>query len=549
MASRAFSPVLRVEDTSVPLSDGTVLAADLVTIDDETPRPTILVRTPYSRAGARAGCDPIAMARQEWSVVVSDVRGRFDSSGAFDPFRQEPDDGAEVVAWCAAQPWSDGRVITLGASYDGVTQLYAASANPPQLEGMALIVTTVLPDDGMLGEGGAFPLGWALPWALMMGATDPAVGEDGMLAAVEQVKKMDELYRHPLGDHPVRDLFPAFGEWLDVEQSEWRVEMPSKALTIDVPAFHVAGWFDVFRRGSLLTYQSLSRDNGSGTPRKPQRLVIGPWTHIGIFQESTAEESFGVEAAGTTIRDDMLSWLRATMDGEDVAEGVRLFVMGCNEWREYPTWPPPSTAMELWLHAESGANGLAGDGALVPTPHAQARVDEFVYDPNDPVPTRGGPTLGPFLPGPGPVDQRPVEVRDDVLVYTSAVLDAPITVIGDITADIWFQTSGRSADVTVKVVDVHPDGRAMCVTDSVSRLDFSPGQPQSVHVEVGPTGLCFLAGHAIRIEVSSSNFPRLDRNPSTGVPSGAATVLEGAHQGVHTGGERASRITLPIAED
>lgn len=535
---------VRVEDAAVPMSDGTLLAADVAVPDDGLPHPTILVRSPYSRAGARLGADPVGTAREGWSVVVQDVRGRFDSQGEFHPFAQEAQDGAETIRWCAEQPWSDGRVVTMGASYDGLTQLFAASATPPEHGAMGLIVTSALLDESVMGEGGAFPLGWMLPWAVMMGSLDPNETPEHMVHGIELLGDVDALYAHPLGDHPVREFFPPLAEWLHTETPPWRTAMEEALPTMTAAGFHVAGWFDVFCDGSLKTWQRLADRHAAGEG-PPQRMVVGPWTHVGIFQPTTPEVDFGVTANGAPLREEMLTWMRAVIDGEEVEVGARLFIMGTNEWIDVAAWPPPSDPTTVWLHATTGSNSLAGDGVLRWDPPTTDHVDRFDYDPFDPVPTRGGCVLGPILPWAGPVDQRPVEERDDVLVYTSEPLEADLTVIGNVAADIRFATSGRSADVTVKLVDVHPDGRAMCVTDSVLRHDFVPGEHQDVHVEVGGTAMCFLAGHRLRVEISSSNFPRLDRNPSTGEPAGQATRLEGARQQVHLGG--ASRITLPVA--
>jgi len=540
---------VRCEEMRVPMRDGTLLAADLVTVDDGVARPALLVRTSYSRAASRAAEDPVGLAHLGWAVVIQDVRGRFDSEGEFDPFRQEGPDGADTIAWCAAQPWCNGQVATWGASYLGATQMRAALERPPALVAMSPWVTSGWQDDGWTYEGGALQLGFVMPWAVMMAASNPRATPAQLTKAVAAGGDWDRLYKRALGRHPAKALFPPFAAWIAADRdAHWAPAATTKALRrVATPGFFVAGWFDIFCDASLRTWQTLRESAATPQARAAQRIVVGPWTHAGLFQDATPEMMFGAAANGMAqdVRGEALRFLRSCVDGVQPEGGAKVFVMGAGEWREYDAWPPRSTPAEWYLDATDGANSLRGDGVLRRDPGIPGR-DSFVYDPRDPVPTRGGRTLGPFLPFPGPVDQRPVEARDDVLVYTSALLDRSITIVGDVTATIRFASSAPSADVTVKLVDVHPDGRAMNVVDSVRRQSFTPGRPRNVTVVVGSTAIEFPKGHRIRVEVSSSNFPRLDRNPSRAEHWGDATTLERATQTVVRGGARGSRITLPV---
>ncbi|MBA3652811.1 MAG: CocE/NonD family hydrolase, partial [Actinobacteria bacterium] len=520
---------VRADEFMVAMGDGTQLSTEVVTADDGEPRPTLLIRTPYSRIGARQADDAIGLARLGWSVVMQDARGTAASEGEWHPFRNERSDGADTVAWCAAQPWSDGRVAMWGASYVGITQLMAAAERPPALRAIAPMVTSAWADEGWTYEGGALQLGFAMPWAAMMAAACPRIAKRDLDRAAAVMADWPAAYRQPLGDHPVRALSPAFVDWLSADQRRvWKdLDIAKKVARADIPAFFVAGWYDLFCDGTLRTFASIEA---------PARIVVGPWTHAGLWLDTTPEVQFGDAANGIAqdVRGEALRWMRRAIDGEEVEGGARLFVMGVNAWREFDGWPPPSTPARFFLTDEA---------SLQSSPPAEAGRHSFDYDPHNPVPTRGGRTLGPYLPMAGPVDQHDVEARGDVLVYTSAPLTKPLTVIGQVEATIRFSTTGRSADVTVKLVDVHPDGRALNVVDSVRRLPFTPGRPKNVDVAVGATAMCFLAGHRIRVEVSSSNFPRLDRNPSTGEHWGDATVLQGARQTVHLG---SSRVTLPV---
>ncbi len=523
------------------MRDGVVLAADLISLDDEVPRPTLLIRSPYSRAASRAAEDPVSLARQGFAVVIQDVRGRFDSEGHFEPFLQEGADGADTVQWCAAQPWCDGRVASWGSSYLGATQLRTAIERPPALIAMSPWVTSGWQDDGWTYEGGALQLGFVMPWAVMMAASNPRATPAQLAKAIAATgDDWDRLYRRSLGATPARALFPPFARWIDkAHDAHWKPKATTNALRrITTPGFFVAGWYDVFCDSTLRTFAALAQPRPDGST-VPQRIVVGPWTHARLFEDSSPEMAFGNAANGAAqdVRGEALRFLRACLDGDAPGTGAKLFVMGSNEWREFESWPPPSTATDLFLDA---------DGTLGPIPPATATTESFTYDPRDPVPTRGGRTLGPFLPMAGPVDQRDVEARRDVLVYSTDVLEHDITVVGTVEATIRFATTGKSADVTVKLVDVYPDGRAMNIVDSVRRLDFTPGRARDVIVSVGATAMTFRKGHRIRIEVSSSNFPRLDRNPSTGVHWGDAMKLESAEQTVFRGGARPSRVTLPV---
>lgn len=541
---------VRIHDLHVPMRDGVHLATDVLVAEDAPPRPAVVLRGPYSRASIRAQVDVVGLVRRGWAVVAQDVRGRFGSEGRFEPFHQEGPDGEDTVAWVARQPWCDGRVVGMGSSYLGLTQWRAAVEQPDALRAIAPMIAGGDVRDTWIYEGGALQLGFLLPWAAGMAATAPGATEGTTQRAADLASDWDSTYRIPLADHPVRQLFPPFERWLDRDDDAyWRpLDLAPARERLTIPGFHVAGWYDVFCEGTLRHFADLHRRSVAGA-EIPHRLVVGPWPHTGVFMAGSADFDFGEVAATSTqgFDDEVLHWLEAAVAGEPVEPGIRVFVMGTGQWRDLAAWPPPSTPTRLFLTSRDGANGLAGDGALLAGPDG-AGTDHYRYDPDDPVPSRGGRSLGQHLPLAGPVDQRAVEERDDVLVYTSPPLDTDLTVLGLVRAEIVFESDGRSADVTVKLVDVWPDGTAYNVVDSVARVALVPGEPRRVEVAVGSTAMCFRVGHRIRVEVSSSNFPRLDRNPSTGVPPRDATELRAARQTVHHGGRAGSRIILPVVE-
>ncbi|MBW3560983.1 MAG: CocE/NonD family hydrolase [Actinobacteria bacterium] len=533
------------QDTVVRMRDGVGLATDVVVADDGQPKPALLMRGPYSRAMTRQGSDAVNLARDGWAVVIQDSRGRFDSGGRFDPFRNEGRDGADTVTWVAAQPWCDGRVIGYGGSYLGFASWLTAREQPPALEAICPVSAGGGVHRSMMYEGDAFQLGLVSSWALALLMTDLGAPAERRERAVELGLDRERFFRTRLAGHPLRELFPAFDRWLDRDNDTYwsATDVMNSLHLLDIPVFQVAGWYDVFCEDALALHTGMRARAASDHARRNQRLVVGPWTHTTMLLPITPEFDFGPAASGAAqgLPQAMLDWLRKVLDGAPAKDGLTIFVMGSGRWRDLQSWPPPTTATRLYLSSQRGANGLAGDGRLVRAPTDGS--DRFRYNPDEPVPTRGGRLHWPLRPMAGPVDQRPVEERQDVLVYTSDRLTRDLTVVGAVTAEVAFATEGRSADVTVKLVDVWPDGRAYNVLDSVQRTAFIPQEARSVEIALGSTAMCFRAGHRIRVEVSSSNFPRFDRNPSTGCDPRDATELEPAWQTVH---HAESRITLPV---
>lgn len=539
-----------MEDTVVILRDGTLVATDVVRIDDHRQRPALLLRTPYSRASARRGDDLVELARHGWAVVVQDTRGRYDSEGTFNPFQQEGTDGADAIAWVAAQPWCDGHVIGYGRSYLGLAHWRAAATHPPALRAIAPILTSPAVRTSWIYEGGALQLGFLIPWAAQMAVSASETPPHVVNELTELMGDWSAAYSIPLAEHPLRRWFPPFDRWLNPsDEPYWRsLEGYGDRRRIDIPTFQIAGWYDLFCEGALASHGGMATHGPTERTRSRQRLIIGPWIHSGLYERSTAHFDFGPRADGLAIgiRDEMLGWLRNAADGEPVDGGIDAYVLGRDEWLQLPEWPPVAEQKPLFLSSEDGAQSRHGDGRLVAAPQASG-TDTYRYDPYDPVPTWGGRTVSRVLPAAGPVDQRPVEERYDVLVYTSEPLESDLTILGQVDAKIVFATDGRSADVAVKLVDVWPDGRAYNIVDSVRRAPFEPGRPKEIEVNVGSTAACFRAGHRIRVEVSSSNFPRFDRNPSSGKAAQDTSKLQSAHQTVFHGGHRPSYIQLPCA--
>jgi putative CocE/NonD family hydrolase len=512
------------------MRDDATLATDVFVVDDGQRRPVLLVRTPYSRSASRATLDPVAVARDGWAVVIQDVRGLGDSDGEFVPFLQEITDGEDTIAWCASQPWSDGRVAMYGGSYVGATQWLAAISGHDALKAIAPAFTASDYRDGWTYDGGAFAHGFVTSWATKFAASsrDPTLVE----RSTELSDNWEALLARPPHANAVSEIFPPYATWLaEDDDSYWNaISIERRHRSLGLPTFHVGGWYDIFCEGTIRNYLGMRASATSARARRLQRLVIGPWTHHAPWQRVQGDLDFGRHADRTLdVPHFLVDWLRSALDGDDAEAGASIFVMGENRWIELDSWPPPTRSLRLYLDS----------GRLVPQPlHGPAQ--SFTVDPSDPVPSVGGRGIDPVVPTAGPRDQRDVEGRDDVLVYTSDPFPQGLTVMGPIGAELHVSTNVESVDVAVKVCLVEMDGRSINVVDSIRRQGYVPGEPQRVAFPVGSTAIAIPAGARVRVQVSGSNFPRFDRNPSLALAGRVADVS------VHSTPALASWIDLPV---
>lgn len=578
------------------MRDGVVLRADIWRdASAQGPWPVILQRTPYDKqafelAFVQMGLDPLRAVEAGYVVVVQDCRGRFRSDGEFCPFAQEYPDGVDTLAWVRAQPWCDGHVGMFGASYVGATQFMAAAAGSPA--GPDAICPHLTASDyweGWTYQGGAFQLGFVQWWTVAFLApvsvarlppdqqTEPLAIRDALLADPWATYR-----RLPLSDlDGLERHVPFYVDWLSREQRDdnWRAVAPREHVgRIAAPALHIGGWYDIFVGGTIENYRRLRTGAATEEAREGQRLVVGPWAHGNLgdvigsveFGPSAAEASLDMTGLHLAFFDRHLGRRQAGSAASDTPHGstddprVRLFLMGANIWIEEPDWPVPGVVEEAWtLHSGGRATTAGGDGRIAPdAPGVGETADQFTYDPADPVPSFGGAT---FLPGlavglrTGAHDQRATESRRDVLVYTSDPLDADLDVIGVVRAGLTFATDAPSTDITAKLVDVHPDGRAIITVGGILDLRYrdgldqpagllEAGRPYRVDVTLGPTAMRFLRGHRIRLEVSSSDFPRFARNPNSGGSRVTARSddLRVAHQTLYHDVERPSALFLPV---
>ena len=555
----------------VEMRDGTVLRADIYRTDPAGSRPVLLIRNPYGEPMVRAA--PVLPALDAgFAVVVQDCRGTGLSDGEFVTFENEAADGADTIEWCARQPWCDGTVAMYGPSYLGMAQFAAASLAPAALRALASAVTPADYHWGLAYRQGAFQLGQALGWHLLKSAQALGYAAAAGMDVSAETRSLLALmadpaagYAHlPLRDMPaISGILPSWRTWLDHEERDAYWDAVSYRDTRDrvaAPALHVGGWFDLFLGGTLGNFTTLSRHAATKRARRGQRLIVGPWSHADR-SGTCGELHFGALASEMAIGLEQLTigfLRRAVGPGSSDPDGprVRLFVMGDNAWRDEDDWPLERTQWSHWYLHPHGSLSPSEPGEFAPPSH-------YVHDPADPVPTVGGANLlaggsGGVAWMPGPRDQRDSEGRPDVLCFISEMLAADLEMTGPVRVTLHAATSAADTDFTAKLVDVWPDGRALSVTDGIVRARYrsgdglsrpiTPGEVYRYTIDLVATSQVFKAGHRLRVDVASSNFPCYDRNPGNGAPAGTATPADFviAEQTVFHDAGRPSYITLPV---
>ncbi len=583
------------------MRDGAILRADIYRPSTPGRRPALLQRTPYSKNPESADSQFHRLARAGFVVVVQDTRGRYMSDGVAVP-HDEGADGYDTTEWVARLPYVDGRVGMFGGSYSATVQLLAAPLKPPHLVALFPSASYASRYD-MVFQGGAFYLGDGLSWSLGQAKDvrrrilEPSANRDGELGLTAEERKQlqSEWYRHlPLNTIEALQLRRYSPGYFDLLQHPsydtfWTTfDVAAKHPQFEVPAYHLTGWYDSLLNGTLANFSGLRANAGTEQARRNQRLIVGPWTHARPTAATTkiGDVDFGA-GAGFDSEALIVRWFQHWMPSSGTpAEGarptpgrveqsgrvgetglpraserpdwpgapVRLFLMGENRWRDEEEWPlRRAQPTQFFLHSTRGANGLAGDGRLdrAAPANGAAPSDTFTYDPQTPVPTG---LFGAYSRM--PVDRREIQRRPDVLVYTSDPLSAALEVTGPITAVLYVASSAKDTDFTAAISDVQPDGSARALTDGIVRARYrasrttpellTPGTRYELRIDVGATGNVFLPGHRIRLEVSSSNFPRYDRNPNTGAPFGTDAATVTARQTVFHEPGALSHLILPV---
>ena len=506
----------------VEMRDGVHLATDVYLPPNlKQPHGVILIRTPYNKDGLKlVGMN---FARNGWPTVIQDMRGRFASEGVDTVFRNAQTDGSDTLAWIAEQEWCNGKIATYGGSALGINQYYMAGANPPNLACQFIAVATPNLYKHAIYQGGEF---------------------------------RDSLIEIWLKNQGSSFVLPEYFDHENYTLDYWsNVTLDGKWQNVNVPAIHLGGWYDIFLQGTIEGFLGYQHNGGIGA-RGKSKLIIGPWIHARLGKTKQGELIYPENAKDNFSFNLFIEMIEEyTMGKESVFDEwppVVYYVMGAvnetnapgNIWRIADDWPPiPYIETKWYLHGDNTLSRIYPDNYEPIT---------YTYDPTNPVPTIGGQNLN--LPA-GPYDQRSVENRDDVLVFTSPVLDEPFEATGPIKAILYVSSDCIDTDFTVKLTDVYPDGRSMLITDGILRMRnrngcdhwefMKPGEIYRIEVDLWDISYIWNKGHRIRIDISSSNYPRFLANPNTGEPMGRNTTYRIAHNTIYLDSMHPSCIILP----
>jgi uncharacterized protein len=537
-------------DQKIRMRDGIELSADVYRPDSPGRFPCILSRTPYLKGGTGTTEYGKYFAARGYVFVSVDVRGRGDSEGNFVPYRNEGRDGYDSIEWCAAQPWSSGKVGTIGGSYNGKTQWLVAIEEPPHLTTMIAMTS---PSDPFV----EFPLGEPIP----LDASWYFFTSGHVLQNIEAVDWATLNWHLPLAtlDEAAGRAMPLWHEMFDHPQLDayWDSERyQNKYDRVQVPVLHISGWYDDEQVGTPLNYIGMTT-KGPASVRTSQHLLMGPWPHAVNSKSKLGEVDFGPTAV-IDLKNTMLrwfdAWLKDADNGVKREPPVRIFVMGSDQWVDENEWPLARTRYtDFYLHSGGRANTLYGDGQLSPDTPSSEKADKFVYDPANPAPFITDPSFAQIG---GPDDYRAIERRDDVLVFSSKPVTTDTEICGPIKVTLYAATAAKDTDFTAKLIDVWEDGFAQRLSDGIVRARFRNGmekqelpQPGTIYeyrIDAWNTCETFKVGHRIRLEISSSAFPKYSRNLNTGEALGTTGKMLTAEQTIYHDAQHPSHVTLPV---
>lgn len=541
-------------DVRIPMRDGITLSADIYRPEQEGKFPAIVVRTPYLKTSAQIHDNACYFASNGYAYIVMDVRGRGDSDGEFAPYRNEGQDGYDSIEWAAEQPWCTGDVGTMGGSYLARIQWLTALTQPPHLRAM---ISVVSPSDPFVEWPTGIPTPFHLCWLYMT---------SGRVMQNVEVINWESIYSHL----PLETMDELTGrlsahwreEFKHPYPDEWwkQICYQNSFDRIDLPVLHISGWYDDEQVGTPLNFIGMSKNAATAKARSSQKLLMGPWPHQINRASKLGEIDFGPQSL-IDLQGDQLRWfdywLKDKENGVMEEPPVRIFVMGENEWRDEKEWPLQRTIWTpYYLHSHGYGNSRFGDGWLAaetPQKDSEAEFDQYSYDPAHPVPFISDMTSAQIG---GPDDYSAIERRDDILVYTTEFLSQDLEITGPIKMELYAASSAVDTDFTVKLLDVWPNGVAQRLTDGMVRARFregmetpsliEPGKVYKYEIDCWNTSHVFKKGHQIRVEVSSSAFPKYDRNLNTGAPLGKTAEMIVAEQTIFHSEQYPSAILLPV---
>ena len=554
-------------NVAAAMRDGTLLRSDLYVPGGKGPFPTLVCRTPYDKTLHEDDCRQLC--QRGYLVVAQDVRGRYASDGEFKPgfFSSDhcdAEDGFDTIEWAASLSESNGRIGTFGNSYVGWTQWELAHTRPPHLEClMPQGIAANLLDREL---GGVLRVGRVLTWCVNSLSIDARKKAGLAWGPRDQEEAQCEWAHHDrskwlwflplmdIPDHAMSGIGKHFRRWLADHQTD-HLDLESQHGKIEIPALITTGWYDQ-QIGSIRHFTGMRTGGGSERASSGTRLIVGPWTHTGSdWGCSVGEVDFGPEAVRDYLEVSSAwfdYWLKGEPTGVEEWPPIQLFVMGANRWRAESEWPLARTRYtRFYLHSDGSANTAGGDGLLSPEPPLEEAPDEYVYDPRDPLMTRFS------LQGQQePWDQRPLDWRPDLLVYSTPPLEQPIEVTGPISVQLFAASSAVDTNFVVKLVDRRPDGFAQELCHGIVRARYrdcyesatliEPGKVYEYHIQVNPTSNLFRPGHRIQVHLSSSDFPNFDRNHNTGGDDYRESTLLAARQTIFHDSLRPSHMVLPV---
>ncbi|WP_298633611.1 CocE/NonD family hydrolase [uncultured Umboniibacter sp.] len=580
----------RLKSQMVPMRDGVELSTDIyLSTTHQVNLPAVLIRTVYNKNNTFEW-NPVwaELVEQGYAIVIQDIRGRFESGGEYAIAAGRRTDGIDTLDWLIEQPWSNGKVALAGCSYLGETQVVLAATNHPSL-------VTAIPMSAASGyyepgrawqafSGGAFELGQTAGWFAGSGSkvyTQPPPGTargeyfQSLVEPIEMTPPIDfSRYLDALASLPVIDVLDRAGV-PDNDFRRWRESHPDGDYfrnldlvtaedSTSIPMLFMDSWYDYGATETLAMMETFERNAQTEQAKEHQFLVIGPGTHCN-YDDVKEDTRVGTREVGDARfdyaqlqRDWYNFWLKGERNAVLDRPRIQYYQLGTNEWRSTETWPPEGSEYQRWyLSSSRGANSLDGDGVLLSAPPENMSVDEFSYDPADPVPSLGGHTCctGTDTEA-GGYDQRAIEQREDVLVYTSEVLDHNVEMAGRIRAVLTVSSSAVDTDFSVKLVDVYPTGEAFNIQEGMLRMRYrdslteatlmKPGERYQIEIDLHTTANTFLKGHQIRVEISSSNYPRIERNLNTGGNNYDEVSGVIAENSVFTGPEIAGYVEFPV---
>jgi putative CocE/NonD family hydrolase len=529
----------------VPMRDGIELATDVYLPAEDGEYPTLLVRDIYSNGSTAVRLRYAKFATSNgYAFVFQSSRGRYDSEGEWYPYFDEINDGDDTLTWIADQPWSNGEVGMFGTSYLASVQWLAAVNGNPALVAIAPAMSPGNYYRDVAYPGGAFSLLSRARWGIGLTGS-----RTNMSFPVDWIGGIDHLPLETLAES-VGFRVQHFQDWLAHPSYDdyWRpLNLEARASEMSVPALNFGGWYDVFLRSTIGSYKTMTEQAATATARRGQRMIIGPWPHGWNVSTKTGDIEFGDDAV-IDVEPLLLEWFDYWMKDGPAPEGapIRLFVMGENVWRDEQEWPLARTDYRpLYLHA---------DGSMSETVPTDSGALSYEYDPADPVPTLGGNIMEPTLRG--PYDQAPLDGRDDVLRFVTAPFETPTEITGPVSAEIYATSDARDTDFMAKLIVVKPDGMAFNLVDGVIRARYregyeeerliEPGQAYKYTIDLWATSYLLSPGDRLRLDVTSSNYPRLSRNLNTGAPFAKTAEMKVARQTIHMSEAQPSRVILPF---